>query len=52
MKVRSRGSLGNEGMVKGDAGKSKYGQGGRWGMKVWSKGSLGKEGMFKGVAGE
>ena len=29
MKVWSRGSLGNEGMVKGVAGEWRYGQGGR-----------------------
>ena len=52
MKVWSRGSLGNEGMVKGFAGEWRYGQGGRWGMKVWSRGSLGNEGMVKGDAGE
>ena len=40
MKVWSRESLGNEGMVKGVAGELRYGQGGRWGMKVWSRGSL------------
>jgi hypothetical protein len=52
MKECSRGSLGNEGMVKGVAGERRYGQGGRWGMKVWSRGLLGNEGMVKGVAGE
>ena len=40
MKVWSRGSLGNGGMVKGVAGEWRYGQGGRWGMEVWSRGSL------------
>ena len=40
MKVCSRGSLGNEGMLKGFAG----------GMKVCSRGSLGNESMFKRFA--
>ena len=50
MKVWSRWSVGNEGIVKGVGGEFRYGQGGRWGMKVWSRGSLGNEGMVKGVA--
>ena len=62
MKVWSRGSLGNEGMVNGFAVECSYGQKVRWGMKVcsrgsmgmkvWSRGSLGNEGMYKGVTGE
>ena len=52
MKVWSRGSLGNEGMVKGVAGERSYGQGALWGMNVWSRGSLGNEGMVKWFAGE
>ena len=52
MKIWSRGSLGNEGMVKGVAGELRYGQGVRWGMNVRSRGSLFNEIMIKGVDGE
>jgi len=47
MSLWSRGSLGNEDMIKRVAGELRYGEGVRWGIKIRCRSSLGNEGMFK-----